>query len=138
MQCRTIRTDTDSNLKKRSTMTKRLIFIIIAAAALTLIAACEGGTRNSRISRAMREYVEPTLGQEETFDFGVSRPCLIVIYNIENTATGNSTRHCADVIFSNDYKVILHATPSDFDPIEYAGEKVRDGFRKAFHELKNR
>lgn len=131
-------------------MTKRLIFIIIAAATLTLIAACEGGTRNSRISRAMREYVEPTLGQEETFDFigvsnnrdtvymGVSRPCLIVIYNIENTATGNSTRHCADVIFSNDYKVILHATPSDFDPIEYAGDKVRDGFRKAFHELKNR
>lgn len=44
----------------------------------------------------------------------------------------------ADVIFSNDFKVVLNVTELGFDPIEYTQEKVRDGFRQALDQLKNR
>lgn len=95
----------------------------------------------------MREYVQPALSAGESFDYigisnnrdtvymGDTRPCAAVLYNVHHDATGSSTRHCDIVIFSNDYKVILNVTPCDFDPIEYAGDKVRQEFRKALQEL---
>lgn len=131
-------------------MTRKTIIILLLAAFMALLTGCEAGFTKSRIANAMREYIQPMLSPEESYAFvgltnnrdtvymEVTRPCAGVIYTIENTATGHKERHFADVIFSNDYKVALNVTELDFDPIDYAEEKVKAGFRKAFKEFHNR
>lgn len=131
-------------------MTRKIFIPILTTVALAVMTSCGGDSPKSRISHSMREYTEQTLQPGESFEFiglsnqrdtiymGVTRPCAGVIYKINDSTTATSTRHFADVIFSNDFKVVLNVTELDFDPIEYTQEKVRDGFRQALDQLKNR
>lgn len=138
-------------------MTRKIFIPILTTVALAVMTSCGGDSPKSRISHSireishsMREYTRQTLQPGESFEFiglsnqrdtiymGVTRPCAGVIYKINDSTTATSTRHFADVIFSNDFKVVLNVTELDFDPIEYTQEKVRDGFRQALDQLKNR
>lgn len=131
-------------------MTRKIFIPILTTVALAVMTSCGGDSPKSRISHSMREYTGQTLQPGESFEFiglsnqrdtiymGVTRPCAGVIYKINDSTTATSTRHFADVIFSNDFKVVLNVTELDFDPIEYTQEKVRDGFRQALDQLKNR
>lgn len=131
-------------------MTRKIFIPILTTVALAVMTSCGGDSPKSRISHSMREYTWQTLQPGESFEFiglsnqrdtiymGVTRPCAGVIYKINDSTTATSTRHFADVIFSNDFKVVLNVTELDFDPIEYTQEKVRDGFRQALDQLKNR
>lgn len=90
----------------------------------------------------MREYVEPRLTHNETFGvIGVSHrrdttfmnasyPCMGVIYTVTDRASGETSRHFADVIFSNDYETALYVKELDFDPVEYAEQKVREKLKE--------
>lgn len=131
-------------------MTRKIFIPILTTVALAVMTSCGGDSPKSRISHSIREHTEQTLQPGESFEFiglsnqrdtiymGVTRPCAGVIYKINDSTTATSTRHFADVIFSNDFKVVLNVTELDFDPIEYTQEKVRDGFRQALDQLKNR
>ena len=97
----------------------------------------------------MREYVEPRLTDNETFGFiGVSHcrdttfmnasyPCMGVIYTVTDRVSGEVDRHFADVIFSNDYKTAICVKESDFDPVEYAEQKVREQLMENIHAAMN-
>ncbi|MCI8998223.1 MAG: hypothetical protein HFJ95_04430 [Muribaculaceae bacterium] len=124
-------------------MTKKLIIIIVSVAALAAMMNCGSGSTKGKINNAMREYVTPALADCERYGFiglsnhrdtiymGVTRPCVGVIYTVENRYTGEKKRHYADVIFSNDFNTVLNATESGFDPIEYAEDKIREALREA-------
>lgn len=117
---------------------------------LLLATGCKRPGSRSNIRHAMREYVQPTLRQGDTYDFiglsnhrdtmylGFSRPCVWVIYTVTDGETGKKQRRYDDVIFSNDYQVVLNASPLDFDPIEYAEDMVRESISNALNELKTR
>lgn len=121
-------------------MSKKTIFIIICLLTAALLSGCGAGSRKRRIARTMHEYVQPTLTESESFRFiglsnnrdtvfmGVNRPCAGVIYRITDTETGASERRYADVIFSNDYAHVLWMNDLDFDPIEYAEQKIITAF----------
>lgn len=127
-------------------MTRNKILIIICSITLLVFSYSCGQTEKGRIAKTMREYVAINLAEKETFKFiglsnrrdttfmGVTRPCSGVIYTITDNETGETTRHFADVIFSDNYMTALSVTELDFDPIGYAEEKVRDAFKEKICE----
>lgn len=128
----------------------KFIVPLMASLMLLLVTGCKRPGSKSNIRHAMREYVQLTLRQGDTYDFiglsnhrdtlymGVSRPCIYIIYTVTDGETGKKQRHYDDVILSNDYQVVLNASPLDFDPIEYAGDIVRESISNALNELKTR
>lgn len=124
----------------------KLIAIIMVIASLAFISSCEFKSDKSKIAATMRAYVEPNLAEGETFGFiglsnrrdtmfmGVTRPCAGVIYTVTDSESGEKTRHFADVIFSNDYKTALCVNELDFDPIEFAKDKVKEQFKEKLME----
>ena len=125
-------------------MTRKLIILIIAAITFPLLTGCGIDSRKNKISSAMREYVEPTLKDGETYGFvglsnnrdttfmGAVRPCVGVIYTVTDARTGEKKRHFADVILTEDYSRILNVSEPGFDPVEYAGERIHEAFNRAF------
>ncbi len=123
----------------------KLIILILAIAVLSGTYSC-AESEKSRIANTMREHVEPNLADGEQFGFiglsnrrdttfmGSTHPCIGVIYTITNLDSGEKNRHLADVIFSDDYRTALSVTELDFDPIDYAKEKIKDAFKEKINE----
>lgn len=94
----------------------------------------------------MREHVSPHLSESEYFGFigmsnhrdtmfmGATHPCVGVIYTITDSASGEMTRHFADVIFSDDYSTALSVKELDFDPVEVVKEAITSKLIEKIHE----
>lgn len=116
--------------------------MIIAIASMAFMVSCKHSFEKRRIEQTVREYVEPDLADGETFRFvgqsnrrdtvfmGETRPCIGVIYIIQDQESGNKTRHFADMVFSDDYQSILYVKELDFDPIETVKEQVTDKLKE--------
>lgn len=125
---------------------KKLFIVIVIIASLVFISSCG----KSKIADTMRGYVEARISEGETFHFvglsnhrdtvfmGTTRHCVGVIYTVTDNQSGEKTRHYADVIFDDDYNTALSVEELDFDPIEYAREKVKDAFKEKIREKLNR
>lgn len=122
-------------------MTRDKILIIALAAASLASAFTSCDSEKSRIENAMHDHVKSDLLAEESFAFiglsnrrdtvfmGETRPCAGVIYKVANATTGKKERRYADVIFSNDYREVLSFTELDYDPIDYAGDKIKSALK---------
>lgn len=121
----------------------KLFIMIIAIASMAFMASCKHSFEKRRIEQTVREYVEQDLADRETFKFvgqsnrrdtvlfmGETRPCVGVIYIIQDQESGTKTRHFADIIFSDDYQSVLYVKELDFDPIETVKEKVTDKLKE--------
>lgn len=120
----------------------KLILMLLTIAPLTALSSCGCNSEKTKISDTMRGYVEPRLTENETFGFiGISHrrdtlfmdasyPCMGVIYTVTDREPGETDRHFADVIFSNDYETAICVKESGFDPVEYAEGKLKEKLKE--------
>ncbi len=123
----------------------RLLLLTIASLVIISTCACSPD-RKSRIAHTMHEHVSPHLSESESFGFigmsnhrdtlfmGATHPCVGVIYTITDSASGEMTRHFADVIFSDDYSTALSVKELDFDPVEVVKEAITEKLIEKIHE----
>lgn len=70
----------------------------------------------------------------DTLFMGATHPCVGVIYTITDSASDHTSRHFADVIFSDDYSTALSVKELDFDPIEATKEAITEKLIEKIHE----
>lgn len=131
-------------------MKMKISFITLVGAAVTALAlsvsSCEHGNPKSQIADAVKARVERELADGETYRFiglfnphdtlfmGVQRRYAGVIYTVGD-ASGRCTRHCVDVILSEDYSEVLSLNDAAFDPVEYAEKAVKSELKKRLKEM---
>ena len=125
----------------------RSFLLLLTIASLVIISTCAcGPDRKNRIAHTMREHVSPHLSESESFGFigmsnhrdtllmGATHPCVGVIYTVTDSASGDMTRHFADVIFSDDYSTALSVKELDFDPVDAVKETIKEKLIEKIHE----
>lgn len=127
--------------------TLKTITIIMLAVLATMTAGCHSDTRKSRIEASVREYIEPTLGENEEFCFigiyapkefednGVTRVRVGVIYSIRDNATDGTCLYDCTAVMTTDYRTLISLRESGHDTIEEVTKKVKKEFSNALKEL---
>lgn len=125
------------------TMNSKIIPIVAVALITCTCAACSIDSRQRAINRAVKEYVTSTLAPDEKYEFvgifnphdtvvfGVTRPYAGVIYTVEDASTGESTRCCVDVVFTDGYDSVISVTESEIDPIAMAKRKLKKSIKES-------